>query len=284
MPDPATASDSVTTAARFITAHAAAPLRLGDVADHVGYSPYHLARTFERAIGQPPGRFLTAHRFQRAKALLLAGDDRVLDVCLAVGFDSPGTFTSRFTRAVGMTPTAFRRLPEVLTENPHEPMHRPGCARRGATVTGTVTLSAAAWAQLPGAAIYVGLFGQRSPSGVPVTGSLLDRPGAFTFTGVPAGQYWLLGTALPVAADPRAHLTPAQQAVGQCPHPIRVRAQQVSTGHAIALDIAPEWTPPVLVALPPLAAQTPQNRRRPAAAARHTVVELARSGGTAHDV
>ncbi|MHA6804996.1 helix-turn-helix domain-containing protein [Salinifilum ghardaiensis] len=283
MPEPATSSAPVVAAARFVTAHAAEPLRLGDVADHVGYSPHHLARTFERAVGQPPGRFLAAHRFQRAKELLLSGGDRVLDVCLAVGFDSPGTFTSRFTRVVGTTPTAFRRLPEQLTENPREPVHRPGRARRGATVTGAVALPPAASARLPGAVIYVGLFGQRSPSGVPVAGSLLDRPGSFTLTGVPPGEYWLLGTALPAAADPRAHLAPAQQAVGQCPHPVRARAQQVSTGHAVSLDIALEWAPPVLVALPPLAARTPQNRRRPTAAAGTTVAALAPSGTAAHD-
>lgn len=40
-------------AARFIAVHADADIALGDVADHVGYSPFHLARSFERELGVP---------------------------------------------------------------------------------------------------------------------------------------------------------------------------------------------------------------------------------------
>ena len=80
-------------AARFITEHAPERIVLADVADHVGYSPFHLARLFERHVGVPPGQFLAAHRFQRAKWLLLSGDERIIDVCFAVGFTSVGTFT-----------------------------------------------------------------------------------------------------------------------------------------------------------------------------------------------
>lgn len=88
-------------AARFLAAHATEPIRLGDVADHVGYSPFHLSRIFERHLGLPPGQFLSAHRFQHAKRLLLDSDERIIDVCFAVGFTSIGTFTSRFAASVG---------------------------------------------------------------------------------------------------------------------------------------------------------------------------------------
>ncbi|RJQ85077.1 helix-turn-helix transcriptional regulator [Amycolatopsis panacis] len=37
-------------AARFPAAGPAAPMRLGDVADHVGYSPFHLARACRATV------------------------------------------------------------------------------------------------------------------------------------------------------------------------------------------------------------------------------------------
>ena len=133
--------EAVVDAARFLAARSAEPITLGDVADHVGYSPFHLARAFERQLGMPPGRLLAAHRFQRAKRLLLSGDQRIIDVCHAVGFTSVGTFTTRFTAAVGRTPLEFRRLPDLLANSPPRPVVVPGWAPEGGTVTGSVQLS-----------------------------------------------------------------------------------------------------------------------------------------------
>ncbi|MGH9293317.1 MAG: AraC family transcriptional regulator, partial [Acidimicrobiales bacterium] len=55
---------AVERAARFLAEHCGGAVSLGDVSDHVGYSPYHLARSFESRLGVSPGRFLIAHRFQ----------------------------------------------------------------------------------------------------------------------------------------------------------------------------------------------------------------------------
>ncbi|MBB5154906.1 helix-turn-helix domain-containing protein [Saccharopolyspora phatthalungensis] len=255
--------DVATEAARFIAAHADERIRLADVADHVGYSPFHLARSFERRLGLPPGQFLAAHRFQRAKQLLLADDHRIIDICFAVGFTSVGTFTRRFTADVGVCPTEFRRLPDSLSDAPPEPVHVPGPLRQGGIVTGSVRLSAAAQTTLRDtAAIYVGLFPRRAPRGRPVSGALLDPTGDFMLTGVPAGTYWLLSTAFPARADTTAQLVPAWNVVGGSPQPLRVSQRHTCHHRDVHLDVAAEWTTPVLVALPPLASPTAQNRRR----------------------
>ena len=254
--------DVATEAACFIAEHAEEPLSLADVADHVGYSPFHLARSFERSLGQPPGRFLTAHRFQRAKGLLLDTDARIADVCCAVGFSSQGTFTRRFTAEVGVSPGEFRRLPHRLADNPPRPVLVPGTARAGGEVSGTVALSPAARIALGGgASIYVGLFARRVPSGVPASGALLDEEGRFHLTGVPAGRYWLMSTAFAARACPSAHLVPSWNVVGGSPEPVRVAAGSVEH-REITLGVAPPWSAPVLVALPPLAAPIAQDRRR----------------------
>jgi AraC-like DNA-binding protein len=45
-------------------------------------------------------------------ALLRRGDMSVTDVCFAVGCSSLGTFSTRFTELVGMSPSAYRRGPD----------------------------------------------------------------------------------------------------------------------------------------------------------------------------
>jgi AraC-like DNA-binding protein len=49
-------------------------------------------------------------RIERAKALLRRGDLSVTEVCFEVGCQSLGTFTTRFTELVGMSPGKYQQL------------------------------------------------------------------------------------------------------------------------------------------------------------------------------
>ncbi|WP_033289468.1 helix-turn-helix transcriptional regulator [Amycolatopsis jejuensis] len=261
--------DAVLEAARFLAAGRTQQLTLEDVADHVGYSPFHLARAFERQVGLPPGKFLAAQRFQLAKELLLDTGEKVVDICHEVGFSAPGTFTTRFTASVGVSPHRFRLLPDLLSDHPPVPVRIPGADLRGGVVTGRALLSPAAFAALYGGpAVYVGLFSGSAARGVPVSGSLLGPDLEFTLTGVPPGTYRLLACALPSAADPREQLMPRIRAVGAAPRPVRIRPGPVALRQDVRLDLAPAWSPPVLVALPPLASSGAQEWRSAARPAR----------------
>jgi AraC-like DNA-binding protein len=248
-------------AARFIIGHAAEPITLRDIADEIGYSPFHFARAFEREIGIPPGKFVAAQRFQRAKRLLLHTDAQVIEVCHAVGFSSVGTFTTRFAAAVGCTPTEFRGLPEVLHDAHPRPRVVAGDCRRGAFVSGTARLSRSSVAALgsDAPAVYLGLYPQRSAAGAPVSGALLVGTDRFTLVDVPPGTYWLLASALPLHADPQAQLMPGRSVIGICPRPVTVTGDSAPQHRDVLLDVAAEWALPVLVALPALA--TAQDRR-----------------------
>ena len=48
-------------------------------------------------------------------ALLRRGDLSVTDVCFAVGCQSLGTFSTRFTEFVGVPPSMYRREEELRT-------------------------------------------------------------------------------------------------------------------------------------------------------------------------
>jgi AraC-like DNA-binding protein len=87
----------------------AQPLDVEALARGVNLSAGHLSREFRRAYGEPPYSYLMTRRIERAKTLLRRGDLSVTDVCFAVGCSSLGTFSSRFSELVGMSPSAYRQ-------------------------------------------------------------------------------------------------------------------------------------------------------------------------------
>src|SRR5262249_51959137 len=84
------------------------PLAVDDLARAAGLSRAHFSREFRRAFGESPHAYLLTRRLERAAALLRSTDRPIVQVCFAVGLQSVGSFTTSFTRAYGMTPTAYR--------------------------------------------------------------------------------------------------------------------------------------------------------------------------------
>jgi hypothetical protein len=56
-----------------------------------------------------PHEFVTRLRIDRAKKLLLAGNHSVTDICFDTGYESLGSFSTRFHSLTGLSPAAFRR-------------------------------------------------------------------------------------------------------------------------------------------------------------------------------
>lgn len=86
----------------------AEPLDVDALARGVNMSAGHLSRQFKQAYGEPPYSYLMTRRIERAMTLLRRGDLNVTDVCFAVGFSSLGTFSTRFTELVGVSPSVYR--------------------------------------------------------------------------------------------------------------------------------------------------------------------------------
>jgi AraC-like DNA-binding protein len=87
----------------------AQPLDVEALARGVSMSAGHLSREFRLAYGESPYAYLMTRRIERAMALLRRGDLSVTEVCFAVGCSSLGTFSTRFSELVGMSPSAYRR-------------------------------------------------------------------------------------------------------------------------------------------------------------------------------
>jgi AraC-like DNA-binding protein len=84
------------------------PLGVEDLARAAGLSRAHFSREFRAAFGESPHEYLLTRRMERAAALLRNTDRSVADVCVSVGLQSVGSFTTSFKRTYGLTPTAYR--------------------------------------------------------------------------------------------------------------------------------------------------------------------------------
>ena len=92
------------------------PLDVDDLARAAGLSRAHFSREFRRAFGESPHAYLLTRRLERAAALLRTTDRSVADVCLSVGLQSIGSFTTSFSRTFGVSPTVYRaKFPPAAT-------------------------------------------------------------------------------------------------------------------------------------------------------------------------
>ena len=96
------------TARDHIDAHFDEDLDLDRLATVAGVSKYHFARSFEASYGEPPMRYLTRRRIERAQDLLRSANLTVTEICMMVGYASLGSFSARFTELVGEPPSAYR--------------------------------------------------------------------------------------------------------------------------------------------------------------------------------
>lgn len=109
-------------------------LTVDDLAAAAGLSRAHFSREFRRAFGETPHAYLLTRRLERAAALLRTTDRSVAEVCLDVGLQSVGSFTTSFSRMFGVSPTAYRasfppasawaQVPACVVRRHARPQHR----------------------------------------------------------------------------------------------------------------------------------------------------------------
>ena len=90
---------------QFIRIHHAEKLNVERLAKRAGMSASHFAHRFRAVARVSPMRYVREARLDRARALLLENGNRVGDVALEVGFESPAHFTREYKRRFGMSPS-----------------------------------------------------------------------------------------------------------------------------------------------------------------------------------
>lgn len=94
----------------YMRANLANDVSLHTLAAAVGLSPYHFARCFRLSVGEPPHRFLTRLRINRAKELLGEAAVSILDVAIDSGFNDQARLSKVFSSQLGVPPGEYRRI------------------------------------------------------------------------------------------------------------------------------------------------------------------------------
>lgn len=209
------------------------PLSLAELASTALFSQFHFSRTFRQETGVSPGRYLAAIRMFEAKRLLLTTSQNVADISCRVGYSSVGTFTTRFTKSVGVSPNRYRRLPaDSMLAIDADYRRLPDMASSwSATEVAPDSGTIAGRFELPAGAatgeILIGVFAGPIPQSHPVACRLLPgQPSSCRIDGVPVGR-WLV---LALATQPASAVEPDRSPL------------LVGSG---AVDVSPGGTTPV---------------------------------------
>ncbi len=233
--------------------HFSEEVSMEEMAESAGVSPFHFLRTFRRFTGVTPALFLSALRLEEAKRLLLTTDRSVTDICFDVGYNSLGTFTTRFTQLVGLSPARLRRLGSgFLLESLAVAAERLASAQPKAGATPIHGMLEAA--EPPAGVIFMGLFSHPIPQQRPLACTLLTAPGPFRLHAPGPGPYYLFAACFSLTSDPLDFLLSSRA------------VRQVASGGPFTRDGAPgpihlrlrpltPLDPPLLVALPLLLAE-----------------------------
>lgn len=85
------------------------PVDLAEAAEIAHLSKFHFHRLFSSLYGVTPAAYLSNRRIERAQDMLRTSNLTVTEVCMAVGYSSLGSFTTRFRAIVGETPGEYQR-------------------------------------------------------------------------------------------------------------------------------------------------------------------------------
>ncbi len=236
---------------RTVTQDLSEPISLQGMAEIASVSPYHFNRIFRAITGVPPLRFLSALRIAEAKRLLLTTSLNVTDACFEVGYNSLGSFSSRFKEFVGVSPNQLRRLLDTVIQ-PHTrlwlqlPAQANGPAGPGAITIGKVVGPSSS------GPIVVGLFENPLPQGRPVACAVLSQPGPCALSAPPPdGRYYVFAVALRWSEEPIHYaLLPGKEIqVGMAGGPLLISRRQAT--HKVEITLRPRRLidPPLLVDL-----------------------------------
>lgn len=240
---------SVQRALGHMQSHLDASHSCADLAKVAALSPFHFNRVFRRLTGIPPANFLAALRLESAKELIVNTELNITDICYDVGYTSLGTFVSRFTHFVGVSPGMLRRMTHRFAFD--ELLRDIGDGRAQMTAVGgrpAVEGAVEVDRHFRGG-IFVALYDTMLPHARPLACAILRRSGRFRLHDFDQGRNRIvMAAAIPDDAGRNAYLNKGatlRAAYGPF-HMTDPAARQIR----LTLRPAAHFDPPILVALP----------------------------------
>lgn len=84
-------------------------IKLSDLANIVGLSPYYLLRIFKKVTGLPPHLYQQQIRVDKAKKLLSIGES-LARISHEIGFVDQSHFSRQFKKTTGLTPAQYQKM------------------------------------------------------------------------------------------------------------------------------------------------------------------------------
>lgn len=88
---------------------------LTNVAQEVAISPLYLQKGFQTLTGYTPSEYVRNRRLYCAALDLLNTSQKIIDIALKYGYETPESFTKAFSRFHGVTPTQLRKDSSKMT-------------------------------------------------------------------------------------------------------------------------------------------------------------------------
>ncbi len=102
--------DKIAKSIRFMRDQMSDKLSLVSIADHVGLSVSQFSLLFKKKTSRTPVDYLTHLRIQQASKLLDFSTLRINEIALQVGYTDPFYFSRMFSKIMGLSPKAYRKL------------------------------------------------------------------------------------------------------------------------------------------------------------------------------
>lgn len=176
-----------------------ADLSLDALAQQGFYSKSHLIAIFEEVTGTTPHHFLSSLRIEKAKELLLTTSASVTEISLQIGYNSFGTFSRIFAGYVGISPSEFRKMTDMIAPDQLCASVEQFIAQNRVSMSAGILGGHIKAATPIQGVIFIGTFTRGVPQGRPESGTVLLQPGEFRIRRPGTTSFHLLAALVPLS-------------------------------------------------------------------------------------
>lgn len=101
--------EGISEAINYIEGNITEELSIESIAKQAFVSSFYFQKGFAMLCGFTVGDYIRQRKLTLAGSEIVASDEKIIDIALKYGYDSPDSFTKAFTRFHGVTPTAVRK-------------------------------------------------------------------------------------------------------------------------------------------------------------------------------
>lgn len=106
--------EGISEAISYIEDNITEELTIEGIAKQAFVSPFYFQKGFSMLCGFTVGEYIRQRRLTLAGSEIVSTDEKIIDIALKFGYDSPDSFTKAFIRFHGISPTAVRKNREMI--------------------------------------------------------------------------------------------------------------------------------------------------------------------------